>query len=201
MDEDNAAAEEKSSSDVESRLQKLEQQLIQTQKELDSERKASAGKDKKITELSSEKKDLQKATLSKDELLRLREQELAEQQAEWEKQREIEKMELEKLRVANLRREVLRKIENFPSFLEDRVMGDSPEEIEADARTLMNRWVKDRGLVQNAGKLGSKPVSGDGKQVSITAQDIREMTAEQKRHWAETATDEEYMALSIEAQT
>ena len=114
------------------KLEKLEKQFSETMKALEEERKASAGKDKKITTLQDEKKELQAQTLGKDDLLRLREDELREKQQEWEAQQVAEKAELEKLRIENLKHEVLKTLPDFPGFLADRVKGATPEEIETE---------------------------------------------------------------------
>jgi primosomal protein N' len=181
--------------DVKKRLSKLEKSLSETVRVLEEERKASAGKDKKITELSAERRKLQESTLSKDKLLEIREKELEDAKAEWEQQRATERLELENLRIESLRREVLSKLENFPAFLMDRVRGTNKEEIEADARNIMKMWVKDRNMVDNVRKTTGRPQSGTGKQVSMSADDVKNMTPEEKRRWAETATDEEYAAV------
>ena len=179
---------------LEGRLAKLESLFAQTQKELETERKASAGKDKKITELTNEKKELQKATLSKDELLALREKELEERERSWEEQQKIERSELEKLRLDNLRREVLKKIKNFPAHLEDRVRGNTVDEIESDARSLMMIWTTERDKVANVGKVTAPPKSGESGQ-KITAEEVNNMTPEQQKKWAETASDEDYARI------
>ena len=174
------------------KLEKLEKLFTETTKTLEEERKASAGKDKKITALQDEKKELQAQTLGKDDLLRLREDELREKQAEWEAQQKEEKAELEKLRIENLKHEVLKTLPDFPSFLTDRVKGKTPEEIETDAREMMKAWVRERDKVGNARKVVKKPQSGSGKQVTVTAEEVALMSPQEKMKWAAEATDEEY---------
>jgi len=180
---------------VEKRLAKLEKSHAETLRALEEERKSSAGKDKKITELANEKKKLQDQTLSKDQLLELRQKELDEAKSEWEAQRAQEKIELDRLRVEQLKGKVISKLENFPSFLIDRVRGETEEEIEADARGLINKWVKERDKVDNVRRIGPRPKSGSGKQISITAEEVNRMTPDEKKRWASTASDEELEAV------
>jgi len=193
-----AAPEEETPPDgvnVEKRLSKLEELLTQTTKRLEEELKASAGKDKKITELSQAKKELQESTLSKDKLLEIRQKELEEAKGEWEQQRAAEKIELEKLKVEQLKTQVLSKLENFPSFLIDRIRGQTAEEIEADARQIMSKWVKERDKVDNSRKVTGKPRSGSGKQINYTAEDVKAMSPKEKMEWAKTAGKDEYDAV------
>ena len=177
---------------VEQRLSKLEKILTETAKSLDEERKASAGKDKKITELANKKRELEQATLSKDKLLELREKEQQERENEWNSRQETERKELERLKIEVERNRVIAKLENFPAFLADRVKGSTPDEIEADAREIMKKWVKERDKVDNVRKVTGKPQSGNGKQVNISADDVRAMTPKQKMEWAKAAGDEEF---------
>jgi len=190
-----APEEEPDGVNVEKRLSKLEELLTLTTKNLEEERKASAGKDKKITELSQAKKELENTTLSKDKLLEIRQKELEEAKGEWEKQQAAERIELEKLKIEQLRTQVLSKLENFPSFLIDRIRGQTAEEIEADARQIMSKWVKERDKVDNSRKVTGKPRSGSGKQINITAEDVRAMSPKEKLEWAKTAGKEEYDAV------
>ncbi len=177
---------------VEQRLSNLESLLTRTAKDLEEERKASSGKDRKITELSEEKKKLQESTLSKDKLLEIRERELEEAKVLWEQQRVAEKIELDRLRIEQLKTQVLSKLENFPSFLIDRVRGTNADEIEADARNMMKFWVKERDKVDNARRVTTKPRSGGGNQIAMTVDDVKVMNSKEKMDWAATASDEEY---------
>lgn len=182
-------------SNVETRLGKLEKSLSDTLRALEEEKKSSAGKDKKITELANEKKELQKATLSKDQLLELRQKELDEKESAWEAKMAAETIELRKLRTEQLRTKVISKFDNFPSFLIDRIRGETEEEIEADIRGLQNKWVKERDKVDNARKTGARPRSGSGKQIGATADEVDRMSPEEKKRWAATASDEELEAV------
>jgi len=173
------------------KLEKLEKLFAETTRNLEEERKASAGKDKKITTLQEEKKELQAQTLGKDDLLRLREEELREKQLEWEAKQKEEKAELEKLRIQNLKHEVLKTLPDFPSFLADRVHGSTPEEIETDAREIMRAWVRERDKVGNARKV-TKVKSGSGGKGTITAEEVALMSPKDRLKWAEEASDEEY---------
>jgi len=182
--------------DVEARLSKLEKLLTETTKVLDEERRASSGKDKKITELALEKKRLEQGSLSKDKLLEIREKEIEEKAAEVEAKNATKLAELEALRIELDRRKVLDKLPNFPSFLADRVRGNTPEEIEADAREIMKLWVKERDKVDNANKVVSRPKTGGGKpQVSVTTEDVKHMTPQEKAAWASKASEEEFNAI------
>lgn len=180
---------------TEERLSALEDLLKKTTQALEAEKKASSGKDKKITELQAETKNLQEKTYSQDELLRLRKEELDREKAEWEREREEEKKQLESLKQEQMRNEVLNQLENFPKFLYDRVRGGTREEVERDARLLMKEWVTDRDKVDNARKVAKKPQAGDGKQINVTAADVENMTAAEKRKWAANATPEEWAAV------
>ncbi len=170
-------------SNVEERLKKLEASLTETVKELETERKSSSGKDTKITELVNAKKELEKATLSKDQLLELRQKELDEKEAAWNQQRTAETLELKKLRIENLKTKVISKFDSFPPFLIDRIRGETEEEIEADIRNLQNKLVKERDKVENVRRAGLKPQSGGGRQINITAEDLRNMTPEERKKW------------------
>lgn len=168
--------------DVEKRLSKLEKILMDTTKTLEEERKASAGKDKKITELAQAKKELMESTLSKDKLLEIRLKEFEEEKAGWDAQRATERAEIERLRVEQLRTQVISKLDNFPSFLMDRVRGNTAEEIEADAREILKKWVKERDKVENVRKVTGKPQSGAGRQSNISVEELRSMNpADQKK--------------------
>jgi len=176
------------------KLEKLEKLFAETAKSLEEERKASAGKDKKITTLQDEKKELQAQTLGKDDLLRLREDELKEKQQAWEAQQKEEKAELEKLRVKNLKHEILKTLPDFPNFLADRVNGSTPEEIETDAREIMKAWVRERDKVGNAWKV-TKVKSGGSTKPSMgvkNAEEVLLMTPQERLAWAEQASDEEF---------
>jgi hypothetical protein len=161
---------------VEERLRKLETAL-------DTERKASAGKDAKITELMNAKKELEKTTLSKDQLLELRQKELDEKEASWNAQRTAETLELKRLQVENLKTKVIAKFDNFPAFLIDRIRGETEEEIETDIRSLQNKWVKERDKVDNVRKVGPRPQSGGGRQINTTVEDLRNMSPEARKKW------------------
>lgn len=184
--------------DFEERLKKIESLFEKTQKELEAERKASAGKDSKITQLLQDKKSLQEATLSKDQLLAVREKELEQERKEWEERQAQERRELESLRLNNIKRDVLKKIPNFPIQLEDRIKGNNAEEIEADARSLMLLWTRERDKVANAGKAGSVPKGGDSKAGEITAKDVLEMSEKERFNWAGTAKEEDFMRIMNE---
>jgi hypothetical protein len=197
MDGAQAVPEEEGQTEAENiderlkKLEKLEKLFAETTRTLEEERKASAGKDKKITTLQEEKKELQAQTLGKDDLLRLREEELREKQQEWEAKQKEEKAELEKLRIQNLKHEVLKTLPDFPSFLTDRVHGSTPEEIETDAREIMRAWVRERDKVGNARKV-TKVKSGSGGKETITAEEVALMSPQDRLKWAATASDEEY---------
>ena len=176
------------------KLEKLEKLFAETAKNLEEERKSSAGKDKKITTLQDEKKELQAQTLGKDDLLRLREDELREKQQEWEAQQREEKAELEKLRIKNLKHEILKTLHDFPNFLAERVNGSTPEEIETDAREIMKAWVRERDKVGNAWKV-TKVKSGSGNKPSMGAKNAEEvmlMTPKERMAWAAQAGDDEF---------
>lgn len=176
-------------SEVEKRIAKLEKSYAETLKALEQERKNSAGRDKKIDELNQEKKALQEATYSKDKLLEIRDQEQKEREMAWQQQQATERAELEKLRVEQLRLKVLSKLEvqgqGFPSFLMDRVHGGTEEEIEADARGIMSKWVKERDKVDNARKVTGQPKSGNGRQLKVTVEDLKAMSPQELKKWTE----------------
>lgn len=191
----------KDNANIEKRLSKVEELLTRTTRILEEEKKASAGKDQKITELLGEKKKLQEATLSKDKLLEIREKEQEEREAEWAAKNTTERLELEQLRIEMERRKIVDKLENFPQFLAERLRGTTADEIEADAKELMRRWVKERDKVGNARKVTGQPKSGSGKQTAMNAEDVKNMTPKEKMQWAENATDEEFNAVFDELHT
>jgi hypothetical protein len=147
---------------IEERLSKLEKLLADTSKALEDERRDKQGKDKKITELVNERNKLQEATMSKDKLLELRESELNEQRADWEKQRVAEKEEIERLRLEVERNKVVAKL-GVPPFLADRIRGKNADEMEADAREIMKKWVNERDKVDNVRKVTPTPKTGGSK--------------------------------------
>jgi hypothetical protein len=163
--------------------------------ELENEKKASAGKDKKITELSSRTRDLQQKTMSQEELYALRQKELEEEKLEWQKQRDQERLELEELRIKQLRTDTLKKLKNFPIEFEDRIHGKTAEEIETDARNFVSKWLGDKTLRDNRDKVSGPPRSGDGKQISVSAEDVRNMSPQEKIKWSANASEEEYAAV------
>jgi len=185
--------------DVEERLAKLEKIYEQTNKDLESEKKASSSKDKKIAELQGERKKLQEATLSKDDLLKLREEELSKKEEEWEKTRETEKQELERLKQEHMKSEVLSKLDEFPRAFWDRIKGDTPEEVETDARRLMKIFLTERDKIGNAYKVTKRPQTAEGKPMSLPlVADYAKWTTEQRRRWAEKASKEERDAMEKE---
>lgn len=188
---------------VEKRLEKLETALNATNKALDEERKSSAGKDRKITDLAEAKRKLEESTLSKDKLLEIREQEQKEREAEWSAKNEAERQELEQARVELMKHKVIAKLENFPPALASYVTGKNEEEIEANARNLLKTLLKEREKVNNVRKTTGPPQSGNGKATAgwKSGEDVEAMTPVQKKQWAETASKEEFEAAFIEMQT
>ena len=184
---------------VEERLAKLEKSLEQTNKDLESEKKASSSKDKKIAELQGDRKKLQEATMTKDQLLEVRLQELTRKEEEWEKTRETERKELEQLKQDNMKNEVLSKLEDFPRSFWNRVHGNTPEEIEIDARQLMKVFLTERDKVGNAYKVTKRPQTAEGKPMSLPlVSDYAKWTSEERRRWAEKASKEERDAMEKE---
>lgn len=167
-------------------------------KMLDDERRSSAGKDKKITELQGEVKQFQEATLSKDKLLELRQKEFEEQKAEFEKQQAMIKLENEKERRENMiNRVVARYSDKFPGLIKfsDRLKGNTEEEIEIDIKTFTKTFLNERDKTDNARKAVGRPQSGAGKQINVTAEDIEAMSPKERMRWAANASDEEYAAV------
>lgn len=181
-------------SNVEERLARLEKESADYKKALEDERKASAGKDKKISEQGNVINELRKTTLSKDELLQLREKELLEREAKAEAKMAAELQELEMLRLKMMKQEKLTAL-SFPSELWEFVDGTTPEEIETRARKLANFVTKQGNLKDNARKVTGKPKSGNGRQVDITADEINRMSPDEKTRWAANATTEELEAV------
>jgi hypothetical protein len=125
--------------------------------------------------------------------------EFEEDRAKWDQDRAKEKLELEQLRIENEKTKVLGKIPEFPAFLVERVRGTNAEEIEADARTLMKQWVREREKSANAKIVTGRPQSGTGKAaLGKTADEVRNMSPTDQRKWAENASDEEYSAVFAE---
>lgn len=172
-------------------------------KMLDDEKRASSGKDKKITELQGEVKQFQEATLSKDKLLELRQKEFDEQKAEFEKQQALIRMENEKERRENMINKVVaRYSDKFPGLIKfaDRIKGNTEEEIEIDIKQFTKMWLDDKGKV-DVRKIPGRPQSGSGKQVAVDVDAIRAMGGKDKMKWAAQASDEEFAAVFDELHT
>lgn len=173
----------------------LEKFKAEFMKMLDDERRASAGKDKKITELQGEVKSFQEATMSKDKLLELRQKEFDEQKAEFEKQQALIRMENERERRENLINKVIaRYSDKFPGLIKfaERIKGNTEEEIEVDIKQFTRDWVSERNKIDNVRKVSGKPQSGSGKQISHDAEDIKAMSGKERMQWAAHASDEEF---------
>lgn len=186
------AAEKSSNTVNKSDLEKFRAEFM---KMLDDEKRASAGKDKKITELQGEVKSFQEATMSKDKLLELRQKEFDEQKAEFDKQQALIRMENERERRENLINKVIaRYSDKFPGLIKfaERIRGNTEEEIEIDIKQFTRDWVSERNKIDNARKVPGKPQSGSGKQISHDAEDIKSMSARDRMKWAEHASDEEF---------
>jgi hypothetical protein len=160
---------------IEDRLGKLEKVNLEYKAALDEAKKESAGKDRRITEQNNTIKELQKTTLSKDELLSLREKELADKEVAIEAKNAAERQELEMLRLKMLKQETLGKL-NVPPLLWEFIEGTTADEIETRARKLINVVSKEQVLKDNARKVTGIPRTGTvSKHDSLSVQDIREM--------------------------
>lgn len=160
---------------IEERLGKLEKSNNEYKAALDEAKKESAGKDRRITEQNNTIKELQKTTLSKDELLVLREKELADKEAAIEAKNATDRQELEMLRLKMLKQETLGKL-NVPPLLWEFIDGTTADEIETKARKLINVVSKEQVLKDNARKVTGIPRTGTvSKHDSLSVQDIREM--------------------------
>lgn len=158
---------------VEERLAKVEKTNAEYKAALDEVRKESAGKDRKITEQNKTISDLQKTTLSKDELLVLREKELAEKEAAIEAKNAADRQELDLLRMKMVKTETLTVL-NTPAPLWEFIEGTNKEELETKARKLMNIISKDIKLIENTRKITGRPQTGEKRDLT-TVQDIKEM--------------------------
>ena len=187
--------------DLEERLSKLEKLASEQARILEEERKASAGKDKKITELAAEKRKLQEATLSKDSLNELRAEELKQKEAEWAEKSAAERLELETLRMEMDKRTVLDSLSGFPSELREYVKGTTPEEIETSARQLMALWTRDRNVSDNSKKVTGVPRTGGTKSAApIRANDLAAKARSEQREWAASADDDDFLKVVLEQQ-
>jgi len=184
---------------IEDRLAKLEEAHSQTIKDLEAERKASAGKDSKITTLMNDKQELRKATLSKDDLLKLREEDLVKEKAEWDEQRKDEQDELSRVKKNIVIYEVLRKpgLEDFPEPFIKAIEGDSSADIEMSARKILKLFLDERDKLDNVRKVAHMPQTGsDGKKLNVpTVKEYDAMSQHDRRQWADNATLEEIEAL------
>ena len=186
---------------LEEKLDKLERMVSEQAKTLESVSKASAGKDKKITELASAKRKLEDETLSKDTLNELRANELKQQKLEWEEASAAERAELEALRMEFDKRTVLDSLDGFPNELAEYVTGADVEEIETNARKLMALWVKDRAVAKNKQKVTGAPATSARKPVaSLGAKELAGKTPAERREWAGDADDESFLQLVREQQ-
>jgi len=186
---------------LEERFGKLEKVVSEQARILEEERKASAGKDKKITELAAEKRKLQEATLSKDSLNELRAEELKQMQAEWAERSAAERLELETLRMEMDKRTVLDSLHGFPPELAEYVKGSNVEEIETNARRLMSLWIKDRNVVDNSKKVTGVPATGATRSaIPIRANDLAAKARGEQREWAANAKDEDFLKVVTEQQ-
>ena len=186
---------------LEERFEKLEKRDAEREKILEEERKASAGKDKKITELAAEKRKWQEDTYTKDQLSQLRAEEQKKKEEEWAQQKIEEQTELLALRMELDKRTVLDSLEGFPPELAEYVNGSDIEEIETNARKLMALWVKDRVVANNVKKVTGVPRTSARKPVaSLGAKDLAGKTPAERREWAGDADDESFLQLVREQQ-
>lgn len=184
---------------VEERLESLEKILKETIKERDDEKSRSAGLDRKVTDLTAEKKALQKDTLSKDTLLDLREAEIKEREEKAREEMAAERTELQLARIEIMKHNVLGKLDNFPMRFADRVTGTTEEEIEADARALMRDVQREVEPIKNAGKITGAPrAGGKGKPsglASMSPEDALKLEPEDIKKWSLQASAEDVLAF------
>ena len=100
------------------------------------------------------------------------ERKAAEEQGEWKKLAEQYKSEAEAERqrataasLAVTRRDIAARL-NVPPALADRLRGDTPEEIEADAKQLLAQLPKAGTPSANAGSGSKQPGAGDGQSMN-----------------------------------
>ena len=186
---------------LEERIEKMEKRDAEREKVLEEERKASAGKDKKITELAQEKRKLQEETLSKDQLVQLRAEDTRKEKEAWEQQKAEEQTELLALRMELDKRTVLDSLEGFPPELAEYVSGSDIEEIETNARKLMSLWTKDRAALSNVDKVTGVPRTSARKSVSsVKANEIAGKPRSEQRKFGEDADDETFLHVVSEQQ-
>jgi len=186
---------------LEERIEKMEKRDAEREKVLEEERKASAGKDKKITELAQEKRKLQEETLSKDQLVQLRAEDTRKEKEAWEQQKAEEQTELLALRMELDKRTVLDSLEGFPPELAEYVSGSDIEEIETNARKLMSLWTKDRAALSNVDKVTGVPRTSARKSVSsVKANEIAGKPRSEQRKFGEDADDETFLHVVNEQQ-
>lgn len=183
-----AGGDDNQDADLDARIRKA---VLTVTKDLETTRRESAGKDKKITELRSEIEKLRQATLSKEQLADLKVREAEERMLAAEK---LEQQADERIRRAeqkNLRFEVLSNIKGFPMEVAEMVHGESAEEIEIAAKKLMKLIVSERDKRENARKASDTPRSGDGRQPRMDKEKWDSMTQAERRDWAASASDED----------
>jgi len=184
---------------LEDRLAKLEKTGAERESVLEEERKASAGKDKKITELTAERRKWQEDTLSKDQLLQLRADDQKKKEDEWAAHKAEEQTELLALRMELDKRTVLDSLEGFPSELAEYVNGSDIEEIETNARKLMALWTKDRSALDNVQKVTGVPRTG-AKTSTVKAADLAGKGMAEQREFGANAEDDDFLQLVTDQQ-
>ena len=200
-EQDDQETEAPTTEDLIERLDRLEKRDLERTKALDDEKKASAGKDKKITELTNEKRELQDKSLDKTELNELRAEEIKKERAAWAEQSAAERLELEALRVEMDRRTVLDSLNGFPPELAEYVKGGDKEAIETSARKLMAILVKERNIVDNSKKVTGVPKTGNSRSaISVHANEMAAQPASVQREFGADADDTEFLKMVKEQQ-
>ena len=200
-EQDDQETEAPTIEDLTERLDRFEKRDLERTKALEDEKKASAGKDKKITELTGEKRDLQEASLDKNVLNDLRAEEIKQERAAWAEQSSVERLELEALRIEMDRRTVLDGLNGFPSKLAEYVKGTDKDAIETSARNLMAIIVEQRNIVDNSKKVTGVPKTGNSRTaIPVRANEMAAQPADVQREFGAEAEGDEFLKMVTEQQ-
>lgn len=167
-------------------------------KKLEETEADNRGKTKKINDLVEEKKELQRTTLSREELLNVRLQEVDEKEKAIDKLRDEVEERARSAEYKLMKYEALREVPNFPMEHANRIVGETKEEIQLDAKNFMKIIITERNKIDNARKVTGNPKTGDTKRSKMTWEEFDGMTSREKTDWAAQASQEEVEAFMAE---
>lgn len=174
---------------------KIQKAVAKYTKDLDTARKESAGKDKKIDQLQAEVDKLRQSSLSREELANLKLKEAEEKLGAAEKVEEEADERIRKAEAKWLRYDTLRNIKGFPMEHADFIQGETPDQIELNAKKFMQIILGERDKVENFRKAAAPPQAGTKTTGAMSPERWRSMTLEQKQQYLVTASEEETDAV------